>query len=701
MLACGCLLPAAAQQHLYVSPQGNDQWNGEKSTPFQSIERAIEAATSGTDTLYIEVAAGDYPLSRPLHFGPSVRRPVVVRGSGQSMPRLLGGRRIEGWQRYRDNIYRAYIPEVKLYDYDFEQFYVNGRRAVWARTPNQDWFYVKGQKEYPYAQGVRAASYATQRITLGNDGIAALKGLPVQELADVRFRFYHKWDITQKRAVFACPDSGYVFIHGNGMNPWNAINGGSRYVMYGYRRALDAPGEWYLDRKEGYLYYIPLPGEDLATAECVAPTLHQWVTVEGKKGQPAGNLRFENLSFRYSAYRMPALGCDPVQAAAPTEAAIELEQAHNVSFTGCEMMHTGGYAVWMKAGTRHNRIDSCYLADLGAGGIKIGEPWFPADTALVSRFNTVNNSIITHAGSELPCGVGVAIFHASDNRVTHNEISDLRYSGVSVGWAWGYNHSDATWTNTILPDGRFDFMRRPLVSPAVRNLVAYNHIHHIGWGELSDMGAVYTLGESQGTRIVHNVIHDVLSYDYGGWGLYTDEGSTGVEMSHNLVYRCKSGGFHQHYGKDNRIENNIFAFGHYYQAQYSRVEPHLSFHFRHNIILQDKGATLAGPWEQGNLDIDYNLYWHVNGEPKVGNHPFKEWKKLKEKHSVMADPLFVDAANDDFRLRSTKAVRKIGFKPFDFENAGVYGSDAWKARAQMPKELADEFAAAARVRLKK
>ena len=450
------------------------------------------------------------------------------------------------------------------------------------------------------------------------------------------------------------------------------------------------------------MYYMPKEGEDLNAVECVAPTLHQWMVGRGSQDAPLKDIRFENISFQYSAFRMPKNGSEPMQAAATVEAAIELAHVENVQFINCEMQHTGGYAIWFKEACLNNRIDHCYLADLGAGGVKIGEPVYTADPDLVSRHNVVHNSIITHAGSELPCGVGVAIFHASDNEVTHNEISDLRYSGISVGWVWGYNSSENVWTNALLADGTIDFIQTKLVSPAVRNRVAYNHIHHIGWGELSDMGAVYTLGESYGTRIVNNIIHDILSYDYGGWGLYTDEGSTDVEMSSNLVYRCKSGGFHQHYGKENRIENNIFAYGHYYQAQYTRAEEHLSFHFRHNIMLQDKGETLAGAWEQGKVDMDYNLYWHLNGTPVFGKSSFQEWKASRgEKHSLIADPMFVDAAHDDYRFSSMKQVRKIGFKPWDFSQVGVYGSDEWKNKAKMSDALLEEFKRISRIRLKK
>lgn len=692
-----------AQKVVYISTEGNDSGTGSKNSPFKTLNRAFaESGNTAGDTLFIQVAPGDYVLDKTIKLTDCIKSPVVVCGQEDNKPRFMGGIRINGWEKYKGNIYWAYIPEVKMYGFSFEQFYVNGKRATWARTPNKDWYFVKGYKEYAYVSGIRSANFATQRLELNREDMESLKGLTAEELSDVRFRFYHKWDITQKPLTYACPDSGYIHIQGGGMKPWNPISQGSRYIMYGYKSALDMPGEWYLDKSEGYIYYIPEEGEDMNIAECIVPTLHQWMVLEGDKDAPLKNVKFENILFQYSAFHMPKNGNEPMQAAATIEAAIELKHVENISFINCEMQHTGGYALWFKQACRNNMVDHCYIADLGAGGVKIGEPVYTADSSLVSSHNTVNNSIITHAGSELPCGVGVAIFHASDNKVTHNEISDLRYSGVSVGWVWGYNNSSDIWTNVLLKDGTVDFMQIKLVSPAVRNLVAYNHIHHIGWGELSDMGAVYTLGESPGTRIVNNIIHDVLSYDYGGWGLYTDEGSTGVEMSSNLVYRCKSGGFHQHYGKENKIENNIFAFGHYYQVQYTRAEKHQSFRFRNNIILQDKGETLAGAWENGNVDMDYNLYWHLDGEPEFGKRTFKEWQKFRgEKHSVIADPMFTDAVNDDYSFRSMKNIRKIHFKKWDYTKVGVYGSDEWKNKAKMSDKLLKEFKEISGIRLKK
>lgn len=166
------------------------------------------------------------------------------------------------------------------------------------------------------------------------------------------------------------------------------------------------------------------------------------------------------------------------------------------------------------------------------------------------------------------------------------------------------------------------------------------------------MGGIYSLGISPGTRLRYNLIHDVLSYDYGGWGLYTDEGSTGILMENNVVYRTKDGCFHQHYGRENVVRNNIYC------------EP---------------APPLGGNWSNGNYRFDHNLYWNPGGPPKFpGDLSLKQWQeKGQDVHSMVADPGFIDADNFDFRLEADSPALKLGFQPIDIRTAGLMGPAEW------------------------
>lgn len=698
-----CIL-ATANETVYLSAYGDDNGDGTKAHPLYSLNKAIEGKLSDnpSDTLFILVQSGDYYMDRPFTLYQPSSRPIVIKSQGTDKPRFLGGIRVKGWEKYGDKFYRAYIPEVLQFGFSFEQFYVNGERAVLARTPNVGWYEVASSSEASQVKGVRFADYAVQRINFYPNDWGVLLNTSPSELENLKFRFYHKWSITQKYVEFIQPDSAFIYTGGVGMYPWNPIKKGSRYIMYDYMAALDSPGEWYLDRKNGYIYYMPRDGEDMSSAMSFAPSINQWLIFRGKPDEPVKNIHFINLSFQFSSYLMPKQGEMPAQAAVNAGAAMMFDYSENIAFIDCELMHTGAYAMWFRQECHNNLVEHCYLADLGAGGVKIGEPYYRNDRRQVTHGNVINNTIITHVGSEFPSAVGIALFQSSDNRITHNDISDLRYSGISVGWIWGYNNSMEAWTWGVGKYGNSMSLQTRVVNPSVRNVIEYNRIHHIGWGELSDMGAIYTLGESHGTRISYNVIHDVWSYDYGGWGLYTDEGSSDIEMSYNLVYRCKSGGFHQHYGRDNKIENNIFAYGHYYQVQYTRPEVHTSFSFKHNIVLYDKGEVLAGRgWKTGKITIDRNLYWGLKGESKFAGTTFTEWSKKKEPHSIQADPMFRNALNDDFHFVSAKNIRKIGFRIWDYTKSGVYGSESWQQKAMLSRKIMDDFNRAALLRMNK
>jgi parallel beta-helix repeat protein len=172
------------------------------------------------------------------------------------------------------------------------------------------------------------------------------------------------------------------------------------------------------------------------------------------------------------------------------------------------------------------------------------------------------------------------------------------------------------------------------------------------------------------------IISFTNAFTYGGWGLYTDEGSSDILLENNVVYRCKNAGFHQHYGKENIIRNNIFAFNKENQLMRTRPEPHISFIFTNNIVYFDSGNLLGSNWSDDNYRMDRNLYFDIRSAPepqklKFAGVTFQEWNQRgHDRNSIIADPLFVAPAAHDFTLRNESPALNLGFKQIDLSTVG-------------------------------
>lgn len=669
----------------YVSTHGDDQNDGTNSKPFASLSGAMKKIQSlrnndqQTGNVVLVIRQGEYRLSAPIILTNDLwdgKDTLFIRGEEENRPVIKGSIQLDSFEKVSDNLWKITIPGTVQYGKDnIGQLFVNGKRAVKARTPNQGEMFKTGRVHEIVvdSNNTITGGMAIQKIPL-TEGQFNILQPAFSEIPNVIISINHAWDRTKAFIQNVSSRDSSLFIINRPMPSWNTLNNTSQFYFENAKAFLDAPGEWFLDDK-GIMWYIPQKEDDIKEAKAEIPITDQLLIINGnRENAPVKNIFFENISFQHTRHLMPPTGEGPNQAAAIYPAAIELNYAKNIAFNHCEIANISNYAIWFKESCSHSKITKSHIHDLGMGGIKIGNTRKPVNESSATNNIIIDNSIIQSGGYEVPTGVGIIIFHASDNTISHNDIGNFRYTGISVGWVWGYT---------------------PSISK--RNKIIYNHIHHLGWGELSDMGGVYTLGESEGTIVSNNVIHDIYSYGYGGWGLYTDEGSTGITMENNLVYNCKSAGFHQHYGKENLIRNNIFAFNLMYQLQATRIEEHLSFTFTNNIIYFNRGSLLgkshAPNWPNVNKLSDYNCYWDTRSRDiRFDSLSFKEWQAQgNDRHSVIADPGFVNPDQFDFRLKQDTISQTIGFKPFDYSKAGVYGDPLWIEKSNLDPAIINAY----------
>jgi len=637
----------------YVSPEGSDSWSGKLAKasrdgtdgPFATVRRARDAvrelkARGELDrpiTVYIR--GGLYELDEPLIFTPEDSgrpdRPVTYAAYPGETPILSGGRKITGWRRGDGELWMAEVPDVREGRWYFRQLFVNGERRQRARMPDEGFFYVDGDVslEEPSRFKFRDGDVKEEWADRGDVEVVLL-----QAWAEFRMKIREVDGATRT-----------VTLSGRCARSNREKN--ARYWVENVFEGLDRPGEWYLDRDSGILYYWPVPGEDMREAEVIAPALKELVRFEGdvEGGRFVSNISLSGLTFCYADWSLPEKGYPDIQAAFDIPGVLVANGAISCSIEGCTFIHLGNYAIEFARGCRNNRIVGNEMADLGAGGVKIGEPVIRREEPELTGGNLISHNHIHDIGIVYPAAVGVWIGQSAGNTVSHNHIHDTFYSGISIGWTWGYGPTNAR-----------------------DNIVEFNHVHHIGRGMLSDMGGIYTLGVQPGTVIRNNLFHDITSYTYGGWGIYLDEGSSDILVENNVVYRTKSGGFHQHYGRENIIRNNIFALAKEAQIVRSRQEPHMSFTFERNIVYGSEGPLLGGRWDDDKYRLNHNLYFYTGDGPiKFADWPFEKWQaRGQDRDSLIADPLFVDPENGDFSLKPESPAFKLGFRPIDLSKVG-------------------------------
>ena len=696
---------------IHVSASAKGKADGSAAHPYSTLMAARDALRrlkrrgKTNKPVRVLVAPGVYRLTAPLVFTPAdggtARWPVTWAGTGER-PLLTGARVITGWRDGRINgrpCWQTVVPAVAAGRWWFTQLFVNGRRRLRARLPKSGFYRFTGLPTAEARLDVGTPFHGAMSAQFAPGEVRAFRNL-----ADIDVVVPDHWYENHLR--IAAVDEAAHTIHfatkGHSRISRDETGRHTRFRLDHVAEACTDPGDWYLDRATGTLSYIPLPGEDREVTQVEAPALELLLAIQGDAldaKRRVQHLRFEFFDLRHADWELPRENPGALQSAFQIPAAVRLVGAEDCALYGCRVSQVAGWAVEVLRGCQRNRIVACALHDLGGGGVKIGHEgglpkmwvagshgafdgmdavalgWGPCREAaggclagrdrVASSATTVSDCSIHDGGLIFHSAIGVWIGDASRNRIVHNQIWNFNYSGISCGWTWGY-----------APAFTYD------------NRIEGNHLHGLGHGFLSDLGAIYTLGRQAGSTIARNYIHDVHSYGYGGWGIYPDEGSSWLRIEDNVVCGTKCGGFHQHYGRDNLVRHNLFADAIENQIQLSLCECTTPATFVGNLV---QGTGTGALWHAhgwARAIIDRNVYAGDPGRPvHFAGQSWAQWQAGgRDRQGRLATALFLDASGALPVPANLAALKVAGINPQTL--AQVVAQAGPRLRAALPPTLA-------------
>ena len=552
---------------IWISPKGSDFNDGTRQSPKATLTSALRQAREwrrtednriqGGITIYME--GGTYAFYEPVFIRPedsgTKESPTIIRSVGDEKVILSGGISINGWKK-QGKVWVADVPVFNGRPLDFRQLWVNGKKAVRARDV-EDFEKMNRICSVDEKNEILYVPAVSIRRLIDNKGNLKAKyaEMVLHQMwcvANLRIRSVEvQGDSAAIR--FHQPESRIQFEH-----PWPrpmvTTNGhNSAFYLTNARELQDVPGEWYHDIDARKVYYYPREGEKMQEAEVIVPAVETLVRVEGTLDRPVCHIRFEKITFSYTTWMRPSeKGHVPLQAGMyltdgyridpkmqrnylnhPLDnqgwlgrpaAAVRVVAARQIDFERCRFEHLGSTGLDYEEAVQGGVVRGCLFRDIAGNGLLVGSfspaahethlPYDPADRREVCTQQQINNCYFTEIGNEDWGCLAIAAGYVGDINIEHNEISEVPYSGISLGWGW---------TQTV------NCMRN--------NRVHANLIHHYA-KHMYDVAGIYTLGSQPKSYVTENCVHSIYKpgyvHDPNHWFyLYTDEGSSFITVRDN------------------------------------------------------------------------------------------------------------------------------------------------------------------------